>query len=303
MFEFISVILPTYNPNISRLNETISGLKKQTLNVMQWELIIVDNNSTPAVDIDITWHPNHKVIIALNQGLTYARLMGFDQAAGRYIIMVDDDNILDKDYLANTLQIFKANPKLGAIGGKSKPLFETSPPEWLKEFYSNLALRDMGENILTTAWKNEYPSFAPIGAGMAIRQSALDVYISKINSTNTIITDRTANSLNSGGDNDIVLELLKSGWEIGYFPTLVLDHIIPKLRMEPCYMARLINNTNKSWVHVLEKHHINPWKKVAKWTVPIRKIKAWFTYRAWKNETNYIKWQGSCGLFDGLGSI
>jgi glycosyltransferase involved in cell wall biosynthesis len=296
----VSVILPTYNPNISRLNQALAGLQQQTLNLNQWELIVIDNNSSIPVNVDLSWHPNHKIVKEQKPGLTNARLEGFQRASGPFIVMVDDDNILDNDYLKNVLSIFKSNPKLGAIGGKSIPLFENTPPGWLKEFYSNLALRDLGEEVLLSTWENVYPPTAPIGAGMGINKVALKSYNDKITNGGNIITDRSAGSLTSGGDNDIVLEIIKSGWQVGYFPSLQLTHIIPKERTKVNYLVKLINNTNKSWVQLLESHHINLWEKIPAHTVPLRKIKAWFIYRAWQNKVNYIKWHGACGLYDGL---
>jgi hypothetical protein len=115
-----------------------------------------------------------------------------------------------------------------------------------------------------------------------------------------VISDRKGGSLSSAGDNDINIEILKAGWLTGYFPALVIKHIIPKERMQAAYIARLINNTNKSWVQLLQSHNINPWGLIPSWSVPLRKIKAWFTYKAWIKPVNYIRWQGACGTFDGL---
>lgn len=299
----LSVILPTHNPDRSRLKQTISGLQSQTLSAEKWELIVIDNNSSPALQPGNNWHPNYKLVTEKKQGLTYARLKGFDHSAGAIIVMVDDDNVLDRDYLKNIAELFSLNSHLGAAGGKSIPLFEQAPPVWLKEFHNNLALRDLGENTILATWGNKYPDIAPIGAGMAIRKAALKSYIDKSAIGGTAITDRTGNSLTSGGDNDIIIEILKSGWQVGYFPSLSLQHIIPGQRMEVSYLARLLNNTNKSWVQVLQKHGINPWKRIPVWTLPVRKVRAWLVNRAWQNETNYIKWQGICGFFDGLAAI
>jgi len=302
---FISVVIPTYNPNIHRLEQTLTGLKDQSLSVKFWELLIIDNNSSTgfADKINLSWHTDSQIIREPEQGLTFARLKGFSAAKGDIIVMVDDDNILQHDYLQQVTDIFTDNPKLGVAGGKSLPLFETESPSWLKEFYGNLALRDLGDNTLIGKWENKYPEYAPIGAGMAIRKTVLSSYIDKINTKSTAISDRKGDSLASGGDNDIVIEISRSGWLTGYFPSLSLHHIIPAARMQPDYLARLVNNTNKSWVQLLDSHHINPWKKIPAWTTPMRKLKAWFTYRAWQSDLNYIRWQGACGMFDGLASL
>ncbi|TSJ35993.1 glycosyltransferase [Mucilaginibacter corticis] len=298
----LSVILPTYNPDLIRLGQTLDCLKTQTLPTEFWELLIIDNNSDSPVagQIDTGWHPAARVIREPRQGLTFARLKGFLEANGNVAILVDDDNLLNENYLKLSLEIFEDHPGLGAAGGKSLPLFEYEQPAWLKEFYGNLALRDLGEQVIINAWEATYPITAPVGAGMVIRMDALKSYIKKITSQKEPISDRTGNSLSSGGDNDIVLEILKSGWQTGYFPMLSLIHIIPQQRTKTEYLARLINHTNKSWIRLLESHQINPWKKVADWTVPLRKMKAWLTYSSWKGPVNYIRWRGACGTFDGL---
>ncbi|WP_462267065.1 glycosyltransferase [Mucilaginibacter sp.] len=301
----LSVIIPTYNPDQERLAKTFAGLKDQLLDRANWELIIVDNNSSNNFHqySNLSWHPAARIVTEARQGLTYARLRGFNKSTGDIVVMVDDDNILSRDYLQHIISIFHQNPQIAAIGGKSLPLFETAPPSWLHEFYGNLALRDLGNNSIVAGWNNQYPDAAPVGAGMGIRRKALASYMDKVASGKSNISDRTANALNSGGDNDLVLEILKSGWQVGYFPQLRLKHIIPAQRMEAAYLARLNHNINKSWVQLLQSHGINPWKEIPALGVLPRKIKAWFTYKAWQSKPAYIKWKGACGLFDGLASL
>lgn len=297
----ISVIIPTYNPHAGRLEQTISALKTQTLNVSCWELIIVDNNSAKPVIVDTDWHSHTFIISERNQGLTYARTAGINAAQGDIIVMVDDDNILAADYLHNVEAIFNEMPTLGAIGGRSLPVFEGNPPRWLTEFYGNLALRDLGSQQIIAKWEQKYPDCAPIGAGMAVKKEALSNYIKYITQGNQVITDRSGTSLGSGGDNEMVIEVLKAGWDVGYFPQLVLHHIIPQERMQPAYLSKLLRQTNRSWVQLLQKHSISPWKKISSRSVLLRQLRAFFKYRAWR-KINYIRWQGACGMFEGLAS-
>ena len=301
----ISVIIPTYNPNKARLIQTLKGLESQDFPFAEWELIIVDNKSTNSFSkgLNLDWHPNTRIVIETKEGLTFARIRGFKECKANIIIMVDDDNILAKDYLTETFKIFTQNPMMGAIGGQSIPLFESKPPEWISQFYTCLAVRNLGERVIREKWEIKYPAAAPIGAGMAIRKISLTKYIEKIQSGNNIITDRLGNSLSSGGDNDIVLEIIKSGWEVGYFPQLSLKHIIPPERIQSSYLARLNKDSSKSWIHLLNSHGINPWKRINKFTVIPRQIKAFFTFKAWQNAPNYIKWKGACGSFKALGEI
>lgn len=298
----VSVIIPAYNPNLNRLARTLDALKAQTLNLNDWELIIIDNNSSNNFfnHIDLSWHPQHTLISEPRQGLTYARLKGFENSSADLIVMVDDDNILNNDYLQQIVDIFRKHTHMGAAGGKSLPVFETVPPAWLSQFYGSLALRDLGHDELIESWTNQYPHCAPIGAGMAIRKTALTSYLQKVKSGETVAADRSGSSLASAGDNEIVLEIVKSGWQVGYFPQLILQHIIPETRMQKAYLARLERQTNCSWVQLLRCYQICPWRNVTPLSLPFRKIKAYFKNRAWKNEIHYIKWQGACGMFEGL---
>ncbi|PTR01275.1 GT2 family glycosyltransferase [Mucilaginibacter yixingensis] len=299
----LSVIIPTYNPDADILGQTLQALKVQSLPSSEWELIIIDNNSTPAVKVDLQWHPHATIVKEPNQGLTYARIKGFEEAKGDVVVMVDDDNILAADYLQHALQLLENRPALGAAGGKSLPEFKAEPPVWIKDFYGNLALRDLGNEAVTGKWEGCYPGFAPIGAGMIIRKTALKNYIRHINEGARLISDRQGQSLGSGGDNDMVLNILKDGWEIGYFPQLVLHHIIPANRLEYRYLARLNKDSFKSWIKVLHIHGINPWKKTSRWSVPLRKLKLWFTQRAYVGKANFIKWQGYCGMAEALADL
>jgi glycosyltransferase involved in cell wall biosynthesis len=298
----LSVIVCTYNPNPSILNDSLEALKRQSLPTPLWELIIVDNGSTNNAisKIDLSWHKSTRLILEKKQGLTFARIAGFRECRGQYIVLVDDDNILESRYLEIVVESFHKNPLLGAIGGKSIPIFLIQPPSWATQFFSDLALRDLGDHIIIERWDNTYPQSGPLGAGMALRNNALKPYISKISSNKVIISDRVGSSLSSGGDNDIVLEILKSGWETAYIPRLSLHHIIPESRLSVRYLSRLTNNSSKSWVQLLESHGINPWEKISPWTVPFRKVKSWFIYKAWYNKVNYIKWRGACGIYEGL---
>lgn len=302
----LSVIIPTYNPSLERLNQTLKGLAIQTLPKSDWELIVVDNNSSIKFEslINIPTDVDFQFVIEPRQGLTFARLKGFEEAQGEIVLMVDDDNVLDNDYLKYSVQIFDNNPKLGAIGGNIDSEFETSPSDWTKEFLGKLAIRNLGNQPRISEFNGKmisyYPTFAPVGAGMVIRKEALKKYISDIENQTESISDRKGDSLSSSGDNEIVMYVLKSGFEVGFFPELKLTHLIPANRLTKAYLARLNHGILKSWTLFLIKHNLCPWRTISAWTVPLRKLKSYFIHTAWRNEVNYIHWKGSCGMFEAL---
>jgi glycosyltransferase involved in cell wall biosynthesis len=303
----VSVVIPTHNPDAGRLRRALGGLRAQTLSPERWETVLVDNASSVPLTADAwaaTAPANLRVVSEPSLGLTAARRRGFGESRAPLWVLVDDDNVLAPDYLENVIRLFAAHPAVGAIGGKSLPEFEQPPEPWLDEFLPLLALRDLGDEPRVSrglrpdgATRDEYPALAaPIGAGMAVRREAAEAWM---RSAAGKISDRRGGELTSSGDNDIVLVLLRQGWEVGYFPELRLTHLIPAGRLEAGYLARLNRGIQKSWMQVLSQHHANPWPPVARWTVPLRQAKAWFACRAWSGPAGYIRWQGACGHFEG----
>lgn len=304
----ISVVVSSHNPNPERLARALGGLRAQSLPPERWETLLIDNASSPAIacpDAGPAAPANLRLIQEPELGLTFGRKRGFVEAQGRYCVLVDDDNVLAPDYLANVVGLFDAHRNVGALGGKSLPEFEREPEPWQREFLPLLALRDLGDSPKVSrglrppgAARDEYPAdCAPIGAGMALRREAVQGWLDGLG--RQALADRRGSELSSSGDNDLVFAVLRAGWEVGYFPELGLSHLIPAARLEPDYLARLNRGIQKSWMQVLTRNGANPWPPIPRWSVPVRKAKAWLAYRAWSGSAARIRWQGVCGHFDG----
>jgi glycosyltransferase involved in cell wall biosynthesis len=303
----ISVIVPTHNPDPGRLQRTLLGLRAQSLPPADWEVLLVNNASTrfPAADFFIACAlENFSIIIEPELGLTAARRRGLSAAHGEIALLVDDDNLLAPDYLAVTVALFAAHPRVGAAGGRSRPEFAVEPEKWTREFFPLLALRDLGDapQFATSlrpngSTRNEYPACAPIGAGMALRRAAWEAWLHT--SASHTLSDRRGTALSSSGDNEIVFQLMIAGWSVAYFPTLILTHLIPAGRLEPAYLAQLNRGIQRSWMQVLALHEANPWPPLTPAGARLRQFKAWFTHRVWSSPAARIRWQGACGNFDG----
>lgn len=303
----ISVILPTHNPDAGRLGRTLRALAAQDLPAGRWECLLVDNASTPPIEREkLAEAPAHlRVAREPRPGLSSARRCGFSAAGTPICVLVDDDNLLAPDYLSHVVRIFSEHPEVGAAGGRSLPEFEREPAPWVREFFPLLALRDdggapcisQGLQPAGAAEKNYPAKAAPLGAGMAIRKKAAMDWIADGGPDR--LSDRLGQELTSGGDNDIILTIMEHGWEVGYFPELQLTHLIPSGRLEEDYLARLNYGIQKSWLQVLALHGASPWPAIPRWSVPLRKGKAWFTFRGWKGPAGHVRWRGVCGHYDG----
>jgi len=293
---------------VGRLASTLTGIFAQSLPTSEWELVVVDNASTPplnAVEIGLTRHPHARLLREERLGLLFGRVAGLDNSNGELVVFCDDDNVLAPDFLARAVAIFSTYKRLGNASGKSLPEFEAGPPGWITEFEGCLALRNFGdERRIGDNWTGSYPDFAFGGGGSVFRRTALAPFLKEFKKgADVVVYGRTGNDLASGEDNNLILAVVKAGFSVGYFPELVMTHLIPVQRFEKKYLAQLNHGIAKSWVQVLALHGICPWKPVNPWTVPLRKWRAYLRYHAWAGPAEYVRWRGACGQFEGRALI
>ncbi|MEB3360453.1 MAG: glycosyltransferase [Synechococcales bacterium] len=311
MKPILSVIICTHNPRLDYLTRVLEALQHQTLAMERWELLVIDNaSSLPLADqLDLGWHPRGRLVREERLGLTMARQRGFQEAQADLLVYVDDDNVLAPDYLQQAQHIFDQHPRLGAVGGKVLPEFETPPPAWVRDFYTILALRDFGDSPQITQGDfptacRHYPATAPAGAGMALRRAAFVQYWQQLAVDPTRLRlGRTGRQLVSGEDNDIVLTLLNQGWDVAYLPQLQLTHLIAAKRLTQSYLARLNYAASQSWVQVLDIHGIRIWPAIPRWSLRLRQGRAWLRLRAWQSPSAYVRWRGACGLLAGQANL
>jgi glycosyltransferase involved in cell wall biosynthesis len=236
----MSAIICTHNPRADYLDRCLAALKAQTLAHDQWELIVVDNRSDePLADrTDLTWHPAAHLVREETLGLTPARLRGIDESGGDILVFVDDDNVLDPDYLRIAQQVGREKPFLGSWSGQCLPEFDAPAPDWMRRYWGNLALRQVDRDL----WSNlpRWSQTLPCGAGLCVRRDAAQHYLS-LNRTGqrSFQLDRAGKSLISGGDQDLAACACDVGYGVGVIAALRLTHLIPSARLTVDYHARL----------------------------------------------------------------
>jgi len=303
----LTVIIPTYNPSESRLVRVLGALRTQTLPHDTWELLLINNASTQFPDAAFFAEHSTQNLRILDEpqlGLTSARACGLRAAHGKAAVFVDDDNELAPDYLEHAVAVLNQHPKVGAFGGRIDLEFSTTPPLWLREFHKLLAEQNHGTAPLISAScvpdahsRLTWPEAAPIGAGMVLRREAWDAWLSFLELSPEALSDRKGEQLSSSGDNELVLVALKAGWQVGYFPSLQLTHLIPESRLDPRYLERLNYGCSAGFIQALRRHNACPWPTIPRWTLPLRVARAWFRCRAWRGPAERIRWRGLCGHF------
>jgi hypothetical protein len=245
----ISVILCTHNPRKDYLERTLGSLESQAVDHSQWELIVVDNASDERLEksLNLSWHRRARVVRENELGLTPARLRGIRESSGEVLVFVDDDNVLDADYLSGVKQITSSRPFLGSWSGRVEPEFESAPPEWTKRYWGNLVIRD----VTRDAWSNVYldDRTTPLGAGLCVRRPvALEYLRLHDEGIRTFRMDRAGQNLVSGGDNDLAACAIDLGLACGVIASLHLKHLIPPERLTEEYLLRLIEGVSYSGV-------------------------------------------------------
>jgi glycosyltransferase involved in cell wall biosynthesis len=252
----ISVIICTHNPREDYLRRVLGALDRQTLPKCEWELLLIDNASAEPLEIkyDLSWHPQARHVREEELGLTPARLRGIREALGQLLVFVDDDNVLDANYIKDALSIVQDKPFLGAFNGSINGVFEIEPPEWIQDF---VGLMCVGE-VIGDRWgygpSLSARSFAPCGAGMVIRSEVAKYYAESVHSSiDRGRLDRTGKNFVSAGDADMAMCACNLGYAVGRLEVLRLDHLIPAQRLTKEYMLKLIEGLAYSdeWLYFI----------------------------------------------------
>jgi len=251
----LSVVICAHNPQLLYLERVLQALKEQTLPLVAWEILLVDNRSIePLADkVDLSWHPASRHVREDELGLTPARLRGISESKGELIVFVDDDNVLDPDYLAEAIRIDEAYPFLGVWGaGSIAAEFETRPQPWVHAFLQELAVRQV-EGI---RWSNDVSDWlaTPVGAGQCVRRLVADRYREEIlQDPGRRALDRRGSSLSGAGDLDLAYtsRRFELGW--GNFPTLRMIHLIPSVRTTESYILKISEAASESQVLLGQK--------------------------------------------------
>ncbi|HUQ21236.1 MAG TPA: glycosyltransferase [Gemmatimonadaceae bacterium] len=248
----ISVVTCAHNPRPDYVEAVTAALRRQTLDRSNWEYVLIDNASrNPLAElVDLGWHENARHVREEKMGLTAARLRGIQESLGATIVFVDDDNVLDPDYLENVAALVNNWPMIGAFSGQVRPSFEQEPPSWTQKYWNRLAIREFDRD----RWSNipMLDDTTPNGAGLCVARKVATEYARyHTNGMRSFVLDRSGESLLSAGDLDLATTACDLGLGNGLFASLRLTHLMPAQRLEEPYLLRLLEDQTFSAV-VLE---------------------------------------------------
>lgn len=230
----VSVIIPTYNRS-SLLRDAVNSVLDQETSTT-FEIIVVDNNSkddtAAVVQSLMDQHPGRiSYILETQQGNAHARNRGVKSARGAIIAFLDDDVIVERNWLASLTQTLDARAELAFVGGKVLPQWDGPPPSWLTpDHWSPLALLDYGPDELTIGGNSPR---GLLTANIAFRKSVFDE-----TGAFSPHLQRVKNAIGSMEDTEFLLRVCRSGKHGIYLPAMIARAPVESERLTKSYHRR-----------------------------------------------------------------
>ncbi len=295
-----SIIIPTYNrPKL--LAELLDSMLIQKFNPDDFEILVIDNNSTNDVKkliSDFTQvHPQFdiKYFLETQQGEQYAWNKGIKEAQGKLLIFVDDDTTFHQDYFATLENDFKNNLDDIAGGGKVAPVFEYQKPAWINKFVMPyFAEINLGERSKFP--KNKHP----YATNMLISKNILN----EVGTINTQLMSDKQTVPPGSYERDLFQRIRSKGYSIYYFHDLVVWHFIPQEKINKSYVKERVIESGKTQRDIYKNksfgwHIYGLWMDLVKWVAALVLSVYYIFTTQWEKAGMLLKlrWWKSKGLW------
>ena len=236
----ISAIISTFNRE-QFLPGLFDSFKSQTLPAADFEVIIINNNSTDKTEsLALEFIKNNGINVRYftetNQGLSFCRNRGILEAGSELVTFIDDDALPADDFLEKTILFFDTHPDVGAAGGKILLKFTGKKPAWYNDFLSSL-LGYFNYGNSTRPFKNNFFR----GSNMTFRRSLFDThkpFDTRLGRKGTVLT--------GGEEKELFYRLKNCGVKLWYNAEAIVYHLVPTERTTVDYIRNQAYGTGKS---------------------------------------------------------
>jgi glucosyl-dolichyl phosphate glucuronosyltransferase len=222
----VSVIISTFN-RCDELSGTLETLLVQQTDGADYEVIVVDNNSTDRTRETVAsfvarGQDRFRYVFEPRQGVSHGRNAGIAIARAPVIAFTDDDVLVAPDWVNNIRKAFEANPGIDYVTGKMLPIYDVPPPAWLTQDNTGpCVLRDRGDTPAYSTPGCFFPGWAT--ANIAFRRDVFE----RIGGF--------SGDFPRGQDLELIVRLWRANGRGMYAPDVVVRHHIPVERMTKAY--------------------------------------------------------------------
>jgi len=220
--ELVSVIIVNYNGR-DYLNKCLHSIKIQTYKNI--ELIVVDNSSTDgSVEMLRSNFPS-VILIRNSRNELYAKAQnaGISASKGNYVLCLNNDTILDKNYISECVNVMQEKEDVGMVGGKILRMDKQtldSAGQFLsrsrKPYDRGYRQKDKGQ------YETEEYVFGPSGAASLFRKTMLEEIKFPGTSGQYAYFDEDYGMFYE--DLDLAWRANKRGWKAYYNPKAIAYH-------------------------------------------------------------------------------
>lgn len=223
----LTVVVCTYN-RCELIKETLPTLFKQDVPHGDYDIIVVNNNSTDQTDEllqDFAHNQsNLSIVIESKQGLSHAKNTGMLHAKTDWIVYLDDDAKVPFDFVSKAQKNIDTS-KFDCFGGVYLPWYKYGKPRWYKDKYASNKGKLSEFDILN----NDYLS----GGIFAIKKRLLMIYDGF--PTNV---GMKGNKVAYGEETLLQIKLRNDGYEIGYDPNWIMYHLVGRYKLSPVWFLK-----------------------------------------------------------------
>lgn len=263
----ISVVICTYNRG-GFIKEAMDSLYEQSLSRENFEVIIVNNNSTDntqqVCEDFIRLHRDTQFYYfnEPSQGSSFARNTGALHARAPLLCFMDDDAVADNDYLEKIVRFFEVHPDAGGLGGRIIPRYIPAEPAWMSHYVSSLVGQFHYSEDVCLFSAGKYP----LESNMIVRKKDFDT----INGFNTALPG-VKGTLRIGGEGkDFFFRLKAIGRQIYYDPSIRVQHVVETDKLNNEYMYRVASGIGRGErVRMNEKGRLALYRKTGEYILKL----------------------------------
>jgi glycosyltransferase involved in cell wall biosynthesis len=212
----VSIIIPTFN-GADLLGKSLETWSRQSISVSDFEVIVVDNNSSDktaeVIQSFADRQANFRYLKEPRPGATFARHAGAKHSQSEILIFADDDGLFNPGCLEEILKVYKAHSEVAAVAGKIELLWDKTPPEWIKPYEFMLGRLDYGDKVIT-------------GHDLYLNGGLFSIRKNVFNELKGFNPDLIGDYLVGDGDTGLVRKLHKGKCLIGWTPFACMQHLL-----------------------------------------------------------------------------
>ncbi len=238
----LSIVICSYN-RAKYIGDALDSLYNQTSSLSEFEVLLVDNNSTDGTPgIYKTWREhnpdgNFQYLSEHRQGASFARNTGATHAKTEWLCFMDDDAVAFPDFVANIIKHTLEKPTIVGFGGKIIPKYIPKKPVWMSYYVSSLVGNFDYSQVPCAFKKGKYP----LESNMIIKKSVFD----QIGGFNTTLPG-VVGTLRIGGEGkELFFKVIGLGEEIYYDPNIIVYHVVETSKLTKEYLYRVASGIGR----------------------------------------------------------